>query len=161
MAFWGVHFMISAAAISLCLPRMSWSGKPQNATGCKSNWRVKRCLGFELHVGCRQCVHVCVCRHTCSCKSRRVCLQTRVSFGCSSNVWGSWANGRTPLSHLVPPHPAIAWEWGSSSLEPGGRSNSVIKKHSTRPLVYDSLERAAGNGPATPSKPIPLQLSDL
>lgn len=25
----------------------------------------------------------------CSCKSRRVCLQTRVSFGGSSNVWAS------------------------------------------------------------------------
>lgn len=78
---------------SFACPEFLWSSKPQNATGCKSNWRVKRCLGFELNVGCRQCM----CRCACSCvfKSMRVCLWTCVSFGSSSNVWGSWANGRT------------------------------------------------------------------
>ncbi len=54
---------------------------------------------------------VCMYRRTCSCKSKRVCLQTHVFFGCRSNVWGSAALGMT-LSHLIPPHPAVAWEWG-------------------------------------------------
>ena len=71
-----------------------------------------------------------------------MCLQTGVSFGWSSNVWGSWANGSTvyPTSaHLGPPRPtspcccvgmrgAVAWNRVADQT-------SVIKKHSTRPLV--------------------------
>lgn len=48
---------------------------------------------------------LCMFRRTCSRRSRRVCLQTCLSFGGSSNVWGSWANGMSHLpnlSHLTP-----------------------------------------------------------
>ncbi len=101
-------------------------------------------------------------------KSRRVCLQTPVFFGSGGNVWGSSVNATTlcpTSSHLTL---LLRGNEGSSSLEPGGRSNSTIKKAQHKaPCVYvcvcvcDSLESEAGNKPATPSKPIPLQLSDL
>lgn len=110
-------------------------------------WGLSSMWDEHAHVSPGGCVYKLVCP-----------LAVAVKYG------GSGANGRAlrpTSSHLA--LLLLRGNEGSSSLEPNGRSNSVIKKHSTRPLVYvcDSLEREAGNWPATPSKPVPLQVPDL